>query len=135
MFIDADRLAVFRDTGAIEETEAAAALVCFKCLGHRNEIWGRTGVLLATTHPACARCLGDVHCPADIPAGVAGHRGKFAALVLEAATTSLLCEGALEVPGGPLDSPRDISISRKRGVDTPLELKNLGRRVLSADPI
>ena len=65
---------------------------------------------------------GEVRCAADIPVGIAGGRGKLAAVVLEADTPALLCEGALKALGGHSDFRRNISTLRKQEVDIPLEL-------------
>ena len=61
--------------------------------------------------------FGEVRCAADIPEGIAGNRSKVAAFALEANIPVLLRRGAAAALGGQLDLCRDISSSRKQGVD------------------
>ena len=85
---------------------AAANLGCFKWLGRHNSFSERWGVPRAEASPACATFeFGDgplegVRCAADIPVGVAGGRGGFAAFALEAVIPACLCEGSSEAAGG-----------------------------------
>ena len=57
--------------------------------------------------------LGEVKHAADIPVGVAGRKGAFAASVLEADIPALPRKGALESLGGWLGRERDILTIRK----------------------
>ena len=107
-------------------TGATANLVCRRQLGTRNLLLGRKGFWQVSTHPAWARYkigdshLGEVRVDADISVGTARRRGLFTAFVLEADIPALLCRGALGVPGGRLDFPRNIPTLRRQGVVIPL---------------
>ena len=67
----------------------------------------------------------------DIPAGVAGGRGKCTASALEADIPALLRERASEPHGGQLGFARNILTLTNRGVDTPPSLSGLGHCDLS----
>ena len=93
------------DGVAIFEEGAAANLVCFQWLNHHNSTLGKVGLPRVTTYPAPARFdfgigrIGDGHFAADITAGIAGYRGNFTALVLDADIPALLRTRAVEALG------------------------------------
>ena len=71
------------------------------------------------------RC-GAVRREADIPVGIDGGRGEFAAFLTEADFPALLREGALGALGGQFDSPPNIPTLREQWVETPLILSCAG---------
>ena len=93
-------------SAAVLGIRATANTVCANWLVHRDEVFGRCGGPRADTYPACARhkfgdgLLNEVRCAADIPAGLAGNRGKFPAFAPDADIPASSCEGALEALGG-----------------------------------
>ena len=95
MFLHADEVAV-SDAGA------AASPASLRPLGRRNRILTRKGIPRVRTRPACARFkfddggLRELRCAADSLAIIAGSRGRFATLFLEADFPALLRKGALE---------------------------------------
>ena len=76
--------------------------------------------------------VGEVKHAADIKVGSAGRKGAFTAFVLDADIPALLRKGVLEALGGQLDFDRGIMAIRKRGVDDPLSVNEMGHHVLRA---
>ena len=78
------------DSLGVLDTGATANLVCFGWPPRRNRTLEGKGVPRVSTYPACTRFkfrggrLGEVRHDADIPVGIAGNVGKFAAFVLGA---------------------------------------------------
>ena len=114
--VSKDESVVVLDTGA------TANLVCFQ---HHNRLLGRSGLQRVSTYPSKARSrfgggrLGEESHAADIPAGIAGNKGKFAAFALDADIPALLREGAAEESGSQLDVSRDPLVLLKQGVTIP----------------
>ena len=75
------------DSVVFLETAAAATLVCFRRLANRNSLLAKRGCCRVKTYPANARFksengrIGGVRVAADIPVGIAGAKGHFAAWV------------------------------------------------------
>ena len=67
----------------------------------------------------------------DIKVGIARRRCAFTEFVLEADIPAFLRKGALEAPGGQLDSGRDALTIRNHGVSRPLKVNEMGLYVLS----
>ena len=117
-------------------TSASANLVCFRWLESQNRLPEEHGFQRVSTYPSKARFrsgdgrVGEVRHASDIPAGVAGNTGKFAAFALDADITAPLRDGAMEALGGQLDSPRDSSVLLKRGLPIPLRVDRAGRYIL-----
>ena len=105
---------------------AAAISVRFRRLGHHYRLPEGEGCQRVSTFPASARfrfgdgCLGEVRRGAGLPAGIAGGKRKFPALVLDSDIPTLLRRGAMGALGGQSDFPRDVLAPRKRGVTIPL---------------
>ena len=76
--------------------------------------------------------LGRVQFAADVPAGIAGGRGRFAALFLEAGIPALLRKGAVEAVGGRLAFASNALMLAEMGVAAPLKVSGAGRYVLRA---
>ena len=57
---------------------------------------------------------------------------SFSAFVLDAVLPAPLRRGALEAPGGQLDSSRDMLTLLKQGVGAPLRVNRMGRDIPSA---
>ena len=105
------------DSVAMLDTAATANMACFRWLEHHNRLPEEHGFQKVSTFPSTARFrswggrLREVRRAADIPAGVVGNRGKFAAFVLDADVPAFLRK--LEKLGGRLDFPRDALALRK----------------------
>ena len=59
--------------------------------------------------------VGDVRYAADIPAGVAGDKGKLTAFDLDADIPALLCKGAAEALRGKWIFSRFVDFTQTRG--------------------
>ena len=109
------------------DTGATANLVCFSWLAHHNSILEKHEFPKVTANPSEARFgFGDgrfreVCRAAEIPAWVAGNKGKFTASVLGGGVPALLRQGAMEALGGRLDFLRGSLLVRRQGVRAPLK--------------
>ena len=121
---------------AVLNASAAPNLARFRWVGHHNEYSEREENPRVTAYAACARYkfgdgrLGEVRRAADISAGIAGSRGKFAPSATEKDISALLRRGALGGLGGRSNPFRDISSLRKQGEAIPLKVHQMGHYVL-----
>ena len=97
------------DSAVVLDTSATATPACFSWLEHHNRTSERKAYRKAPTYLSSARFRfrdgrpGEVRRGAEIPLGIAGSKGKFTALPLDAEIPAPLREGALEALGGKLD--------------------------------
>ena len=122
---------------AVLNASAAPNLARFRRVGHRNEYSEREENPRVTAYAACARYkfgdgrLGEVRRAADISAGIAGSRGKFAPSATETeGISAFLRRGALGGVGGRSGLFRDISSLRKQEEAIPLKAHQVGHCVL-----
>ena len=122
---------------ALLDTGATANLAFSRRLARHNRILDRYGIERVFTCSSKAtfrlggRRLGEVRHAADIPVGIAGNKGKFAAFALNADIPALLRKGAMEALGGQLDFLRGSLVLRRQGVEIPLAVNRAGHYILS----
>ena len=117
------------ETVAALATGATANSVCFHLIEHShcNDQHPELSTYLSSARLSFGDGpLGEVRRAADIPAGLAGKRGKFTALAPNSDIPALLRDGAAEAPGGQLDSQRDLSVLREQGGANPLRVNMTG---------
>ena len=101
------------DSVLVLDAGPTANLVCFRWLEHRNRLLEQHGFQRASAYPSKARfrfgygLVGGVRYAADIPAGIAGNKGKLTAFALGADALALLWRAAMEALRGHLEFPRD----------------------------
>ena len=121
------------DSLAVFGAGVTANLLCFSWFERHNRILQRGGFPQVSTYRASARSrFGDgrlrvVRRGADIPVGIAGYKGKFAAFAPEGGSPASLRRGAVGALGGQLDFLRNISTLRKQGVGISLRVNGMGR--------
>ena len=117
-------------------TGATANLGGFRWLERHTRLLGRKGFQKVSTCPSTARFrlgdgrFGEVSHVADIPVGVAGERGKFAAFALDAGAPAFLPKGAMEAPGWQPDFSRDPLALHEQGATRPRRVNRMGRHIL-----
>ena len=119
------------------ETGAAAKLVSFSWLAHRNRILERFGIPGVTANPPQARFrfgdgrLGEVRHAADVPVGIAGNKGMFTAFELDGDVPALLRDGDLEALRVQWDFLRGSLNLRRQGEQITVGLDRARRYILS----
>ena len=125
------------EDSVVLETGATANFVCFRQLERHNRPLEKKGCQKVSTYPPSARFrfgrgrLGEERHAAETPEGIAGHKCKFTALLLDAGILAFLRKGLLEALGGQLGFSRDVSVLRKHGVAIPLLANRMGHYILS----
>ena len=121
------------DSAVVLDTGAMANLIRSSWLERHNCILRKRGLPRTSTYPASARFRyrnarqGELRRAEDIPVGATGNKWKFRAFALETYVPALLRKGALEAPGGQVDTPKSILTLRKQAVDIFLGVNGAGQ--------
>ena len=119
-------------------TGATVNLVCSGWLATRNSPLAKRGFPRVETYPANARfkCgggrMGDVRFAAEITVRIAGNKGSLTAFVLDTDIPAPLRKGPFGALGGQLDFRRDILTLGFHGVDTSLQVSDMGHYISGA---